>query len=95
MRMIDADPLIRQIRIRRKWWGKLRAGDVLEMIEEAPTLREEPEKRARWEPILVNDCGKLRRYWQCSGCQKIIHLPEKPVVPYCPWCGAKMGDRKR
>ena len=33
MRMIDADPLIRQIRIRRKWWGKLRAGDVLEMIE--------------------------------------------------------------
>ena len=33
MRMIDADPLIRQIRIRRKWWGKLRAGDVLEMLD--------------------------------------------------------------
>ena len=40
MRAIDADSLVRLIRIRSKWHDGLTVEEVVEMIKEAPTLED-------------------------------------------------------
>ena len=47
MRAIDADSLLRQIKIRRKWHKEISLDEVIEMIKQAPTLDETCTKDAR------------------------------------------------
>lgn len=47
MRPIDADSLLRLIKIRLKWHKDLDIEDIIEMIREAPTVDETCTKDAR------------------------------------------------
>lgn len=44
MRLIDADSLIRPIRIREKWHKDLTPEEVIRMIKDAPTVEPEEDK---------------------------------------------------
>lgn len=46
MRAIDADSLLRQIKIRRKWHKEIYLDEIIEMIKQAPTVDENCTKDA-------------------------------------------------
>ena len=60
-------------------------------IDEAPTIDAVPVKHGHWIEI---EHGTVHGY--CSNCGWKSHLYEDDVVgmPYCPNCGARMGERE-
>lgn len=47
MRPIDADSLLRLIKIRKKWHKELDIDEIIDMIRDAPTIDENCTKDAR------------------------------------------------
>lgn len=47
MRPVDADSILRLIRIRLKWHKELDVDEVIDIIKDAPTLTEKCTKDAR------------------------------------------------
>ena len=103
-RLISADALKRKL-CRRKnsitdTYGKNDAwviclNEVLERIDNAPTIDAEPIKPGRWV------WNKRLGEWYCSNCDRIMtpYIVENSegeyemAQPYyCGWCGAKMDE---
>ena len=58
-----------------------------------PTADAEPVKHGHWIDEGLVD-GNQNRYCRCSECGKGDTQAISQRVPYCWWCGAKMGERK-
>ncbi len=63
-------------------------GDVLALIEDAPSVDAEPVRHGEWTPE-ITDLGTM--VFRCSACQRLsdVHWA------YCPRCGAKMDGERR
>lgn len=98
MRLIDADALhddfindLLCIKFGAALQGTPRSdidvSNVLERIEEAPTIEAEPVRHGKWEFAGDGIVG-------CTSCGETY--PSRYVIPrnYCPNCGAKMDDVK-
>lgn len=101
MRLIDADALIKVLRIREDEWGTpdetwMPESDYGRVIKSMPTI--DPVKHGKWEDKSVCD-GDAIGEWQeaqCSVCGKYHTTPYMyyfDKFAYCPCCGARMdGD---
>lgn len=60
------------------------AGDVIDMVEDAPAIDAVPVVHGRWvkEPDRAN-------HWHCSECGRVEGWAHY-TMEYCPTCGAKM-----
>ncbi len=57
--------------------------NVLERIENFPTIEAEPVKHGKWK--------KIQSFARCSECKHEVNWGSKDFLsPYCPNCGAKM-----
>lgn len=61
--------------------------DMIDDLENAPTVEAEPVKRGQWKPArVVDDC-----FWVCSSCGFPSEASGANILyKYCPHCGAKM-----
>lgn len=87
MRAIDADSLIGLIKIRNAWHSGYSIEEVLEDIEQSPTLNTElPTKPTEGEWIAVEKprFGNPYRHYKCSRCGN----PVPYRVRYCDSCGS-------
>ena len=105
MRTIDADDLL-QKGIKVTVFG-VTDTDVLnrmmsafrEAVITAPTvevLKTEPAKYGKWEPW---DIYGFEETYECTACGESVTMidGESPIsngFKYCPYCGAKMDERK-
>lgn len=86
MRLVDADALGTEV-IKTHLFDK---GDVIKLIESAPTIDAVEVVRGEWKPF---DQTWGREIWYCTACETSMHMPTrmgKPMYDYCPYCGAKM-----
>lgn len=90
MRPIDADALFKRI-ISAFAYLPADIQEILEMIEDAPTIEAEPVRRGKW---LECEDGWGDTHYQCSECGKEWYLeagtPKENGMNYCPNCGARM-----
>ncbi len=57
--------------------------NVLERIEDSPTIEAEPVRHGEWK--------KIQNFAKCSECMHEVNWGSKDFLsPYCPNCGAKM-----
>ena len=85
MRAIDADRQIDFLKRAGNFFGgelKLSVEDVIEMLENAPTI--EAHKTGTWERI--HEYGNL---YACSECGFVVFGREE-ISDFCPSCGADM-----
>jgi hypothetical protein len=93
MRLIDADALIKTIRLQGMLGdchsGAEREDDVVDMIESAPTI--EPPQ-GEWLMTIVWDRGIEKEVEEkCSLCgRRVYRYDTQPQDEWCPTCGAKM-----
>ena len=106
MRLIDASALRKSIETDRdasdmpKMWC-VGIGYAINHIVHAPTVDAVPVKHGKWNP------HPFEKEWDvCSSCgtgckrreREFNHLGQKSVTEYnyqyCPWCGAKMDERR-
>ena len=70
--------------------------EVLDVVEEAPTVEAVEVVHGRWIPLEYDgyaDGNPVWDLWECSECQEEHSGDEDTLTPYCPNCGAKMdGD---
>lgn len=87
MRAIDADSLIGLIKIRCAWHTGYSIEEVLEDIEQAPTLNTTEgfkPKEGEWIAVEKPRFGNPYRHYKCSRCGNPV--PYK--VRYCDACGS-------
>ena len=90
MRLVDADPLLEQMKRRKDYVG--RPSDPVCLVEDAPTVDAVPVKHGRWVFGVDSETGERDLYaWTCSECNE--KYPWQPN--YCPNCGAKMDGERR
>lgn len=82
MRPIDADELMEHV-----YRDKLDSRELIaDMVKNAPTI--EPERKGKWERILIKDVLGFNTRFSCSECYSIDYC----TSPFCRMCGAKMID---
>ena len=95
MRLIDADEL------RDRWLYDANGNeyefcpnDVLDSIDDQPTIEAEPVVHAHWEFVPEKDKTIKDYWWDCSNCQKRVGggLAILKPTPRCPRCGAHMDE---
>ena len=86
MRTIDADALRDEVDSTLNW-NTINEynmySDVMDMIDDAPTIDVQPVKHGRW---LVKFEGEIYEFSECSECGNT----ESCETPYCAQCGARM-----
>lgn len=87
MRAIDADSLIRLIKIRNAWHTGYSIEEVVADIEQAPTLTdaERTPVTGEWNIIEKPRLGNPYRHYKCSQCGNCV--PYR--VRFCDSCGSK------
>ena len=87
MRAIDADSLIGLIKIRSAWHTDYSIEEVIEDIEQAPTIdgKYDKPKVGEWIPVEKPRFGNPYRHYKCSRCGN----PVPYRVCYCSTCGCK------
>ena len=86
MRTIDADALRDEVDSTLNWNTNNEYNmysDVMDMIDDAPTIDVQPVKHGRW---LVKFEGEIYEFSECSECGNT----ESCETPYCAQCGARM-----
>ena len=70
--------------------SKIDFGDVIRLINSAPTADVQEVRHGKWE--LIDECANEGVY--CSNCHKKVYRAkyanQKVKSNYCPHCGAKM-----
>lgn len=87
MRAIDADSLIRLIKVRDSWHTGYTIEEVITDIEQSPTLTGDYElskKTGEWIPVEKPRFGNPYRHYKCSRCGN----PVPYRVRYCDACGS-------
>ena len=94
MRTIDADELREEYDWCRQQGSESYWSDVIERLDNAPTLDAVPVVHAHWvdDGISFEKNGELLGHdWMCSACGHGSIVSEKaPRLNYCFDCGAKM-----
>ncbi len=86
MRPIDADSLIGLIKIRTAWHTGYSIEEVLEDIEQSPTISEGVSaKEGKWIAVEKARLGNPYRHYKCSRCGN----PVPYRVRYCDSCGSR------
>lgn len=93
MRLIDADALLKALRVNEDEWGTpdetwKPEREYGEAIKIAPTIK--AEKQGEWVKVYGDHMSMGSRVWwlACSNCGRIGE-----VSRYCPNCGAKMVEK--
>ena len=97
MRVIDADALLKALRVKEDEWGtpdetwrpEREYGGA---IKTAPTVEAEPVRHGRWEhERLPSTSGGSYAVVRCSVCEYQYPMNE---TNYCPNCGARMDGEE-
>lgn len=91
MRLIDADALLKALRVNEDEWGTpdetwRPESEYGGAIKTAPTIEAEPVRRGKWER--EDEYGDL---WVCNQCGFAGEYKDN----YCPNCGARMERSRR
>ena len=86
--MNDLKTLVLEHPIVADWWVEIRGReDIPDVVE---------RKYGEW--VSTNEVLYGAPIFKCSVCKiEISDVPiskEKPIFPYCPWCGADMRGRR-
>lgn len=97
MRPIDADALKEKFPHNSDWEYPVNTNsDVVEAINEMPTVKAEPE-HGHWvingEWCTCSECKQSLHYERSKGKSNLINALSM-AVKFCPSCGAKMDVRK-
>lgn len=100
MRLIDAEILAFDIKVKRDWLDTssvvgrgeyIALNKALVMIDEQPTIDAVEVIHGHWTNISISVSGHSSA--ECSVCGCVVHDSFSNVINYCPNCGAKM-DRE-
>lgn len=91
MRLIDADALLKEMRVSGK--------AAYMVVQDAPTIEAEPVQHGRWEECDWvefdghNECVRYPKKGRiCTNCRNVFkkEFIDDRRVRHCPHCGAKM-----
>lgn len=86
MRLIDADVLLRCVKIRHAWHKDYDVDEVIADIESQPTVDEFCDvKVGEWIPVEKPRLGNPYRHYKCSLCNNAVPYRRN----FCDNCGAR------
>lgn len=101
MRLIGADATIPMIKYATTdneigiFPIKIGYDDIVKVLNAQPTVDAEPVRHGKWKQWDEDDYGDT---YECTSCgEAFVMLEGSPIengYHYCPYCGAKMDERK-